>query len=79
MTSETKTPLVVALDGGYSSYDQENSLLQAAGARFELRPCFNDEAAALAAVHDADVVMVRESPVSRAVIDRMGPCKGIVR
>ena len=79
MTSETKTPLVVALDGGYSSYDQETSLLDAAGARFELRPCFNDEAAALASVHDADVVMVRESPVSRAVIDRMGPCKGIVR
>ncbi|MDY0746714.1 C-terminal binding protein [Paucibacter sp. R3-3] len=71
--------LVVALDGGYASYDQEEALFGAAHARFELRPCAGSEAAALEAVRGADIVMVRESPVSRAVIDAMDRCKGVVR
>lgn len=71
--------LVVALDDGYSSYDQELALFQSAGARFEVRPCAGSESAALAAVRGADIVMVRESPVSRKVIESMDRCKGIVR
>ena len=71
--------LVVALDDGYAAYDQEQALLAQVGARFDLRPCRRNETQALAAVRDADVVLVRESPVSRRVIDAMGPCKAIIR
>jgi D-3-phosphoglycerate dehydrogenase len=71
--------LVVALDDGYFSYDQEQSLLGAMNARFELRPCGGSESAALQAVRGADIVLVRESPVSRRVIAAMDRCKGVVR
>lgn len=70
---------VVALDDGYASYDQEHTLLAAAGACFELRPCGRDEQRAIDAVRGADIVLVRESPVSRKVIDAMDRCKAIVR
>ena len=71
--------LVVALDDGYSSYDQEQALLKTVNARFELRPCGGSESAALQAVRGADIVLVRESPVSRSVIAAMDRCKGVVR
>lgn len=71
--------LVVALDDGYAAYDQEESLLAAVGARFSLRPCRRNEDAALDAVRDADVVLVRESPVTRRVIEAMTRCKAIIR
>ncbi len=71
--------LVVALDDGYAAYDQEESLLAAAGARFSLRPCRRNEDAALEAARDADVVLVRESPVSQRVIEAMTRCQAIIR
>ena len=71
--------LVVALDDGYAAYDQEEALLGAEGARFEVRPCRRDEDAAAASVVDADVVLVRESPVSRRVIDAMTRCRAVIR
>lgn len=71
--------LVVALDDGYAAYDQEESLLAAAGARFSLRPCRRNEDAALDAVREADVVLVRESPVTRRVIEAMTRCQAIIR
>lgn len=71
--------LVVALDDGYAAYDQEEALLAEAGARFALRPCRRDEAAARDAVRDADVVLVRESPVNRAVIEAMERCRAVIR
>lgn len=71
--------LVVALDDGYAAYDQEHALLAQVGARFDLRPCRRNEAQALAAVRDADVVLVRESPVSRRMIDAMSRCKAVIR
>lgn len=77
MTSSTR--LVVALDDGYSSYDQEAALLGAADARFELRPCAGDERLATEAVRGADVVLVRETPVSRGVVTAMDRCKAIIR
>ncbi len=70
---------VVALDDGYTSYDQEIALLAPVGAGFELRPCAGSESKAIQAVQGADIVLVRESPVSRAVIDAMDRCKGVVR
>lgn len=72
-------PLVVALDDGYAAYDQEEALLGGAGARFAVRPCRGDARAAAAAVHDADVVLVRESPVSREVIAAMTRCRAVIR
>ena len=71
--------LVVALDDGYPSYDQEEAVLGDAGARFALRPCRRDESAATEAARDADVVLVRESPVSRRTIEAMARCKAIIR
>jgi D-3-phosphoglycerate dehydrogenase len=73
------TPLVVAIDDGYAAYDQEQRLLAEAGARFELRPCRRDPAATLAAVRDASIVLVRESPLPRAAIEAMGCAKAVIR
>jgi D-3-phosphoglycerate dehydrogenase / 2-oxoglutarate reductase len=70
---------VVALDDGYAAYDQEELLLSQIGARFELCPVRGSEDAAVQAVKGADVVLVRESPVSRRVIDGMDRCKAIIR
>ena len=75
----TQDRLVVALDDGYAADDQEEALLGAEGARFEVRPCRRDEDAAAASVMDADVVLVRESPVSRRVIDAMTRCRAVIR
>ena len=72
-------PLVVAIDDGYASYDQERSLLAAVGAGFELRPARGRASAAAEAVRDADVVLVRESPLPRAAIAAMQRGKAIVR
>ncbi len=74
------TPLVVAIDDGYASYDQEVSLLDAAGARFVLRPARGSAAAAADAVRDATVVLVRESPVNADVVAALpAQARGIVR
>jgi D-3-phosphoglycerate dehydrogenase / 2-oxoglutarate reductase len=71
--------LVVALDDGYASYDQEEAVLAAEGARFALRPCKHDPQRALQAAREADVVLVRESPLPREVIEGLSRCKAIVR
>ncbi len=71
--------LVVALDDGYPDYEQETTLLAAVGARFEVRPCRHDEAAVVAAMRDADVALVRESPVSRRAIEAMQHGLAVVR
>lgn len=70
---------VVALDDGYAEYDQETRLLREAQAGFEVRPCRNSEEAAMQAVRGADVVLVRESRVSRRVIEAMDRCKAVIR
>jgi len=71
--------LVVALDDGYAAYDQEEALLAEAGARFALRPCRRQEDAAAASVADADVLLVRESPVSRRVLEAAPRCRAVIR
>jgi D-3-phosphoglycerate dehydrogenase / 2-oxoglutarate reductase len=79
ITMSQSAPLVVALDDGYAAYDQEMTLLGALGATFELRPVRGSEAAAVEAVRGAAIVLVRESPVSRRVIEAAGDCKAIIR
>jgi D-3-phosphoglycerate dehydrogenase len=71
--------LVVALDDGYPDYEQETTLLASVGARFEVRPCRHDEGAVVAAVRDADVALVRESPVSRQAIAAMQRGLAVIR
>lgn len=71
--------LVVALDDGYAAYDQEEALLGAAGAAFAVRPCRKSEEAACQAVREADVILVRESPVTRRVLEAAPRCKAVIR
>jgi D-3-phosphoglycerate dehydrogenase len=73
------SPLVVAIDDGYERYDQEQQLLGEAGARFEVRPCRRDLGATIAAVRDASIVLVRESPLPRAAIDAMARGRAVIR
>jgi len=70
---------VVALDDGYDAYDQEQRLLAEVGAQFVLAPCRGDAQAAARSVVDADVVLVRESPVNAEVIGAMTRCKAVIR
>lgn len=76
---EGREALVVAIDDGYAAYDQEEHLLATVGARFELRPCRRDPDATLAAVRDASVVLVRESPLPRAAIEAMTNGRAVIR
>lgn len=71
--------LVVAIDDGYASYDQEEALLGAVGARFEVRPVRASEAAAVEAARDASIVLVRESPVTRRVMEAMRHGRAVIR
>lgn len=70
---------VVAIDGGYAAYDQEMALLAAAGADFVLQPCHGSEEAAVAGARDADILMVRESPVTRRVLESAPRCRAVIR
>ena len=72
-------PLVVAIDDGYASYDQETQLLAQAGADFALRPARGDARAAAQAVRDASIVLVRESPVPRAALEGMERGLAVIR
>jgi len=75
MDAAASSPLVVAIDDGYASYDQEEALLGAAGARFAVRPVRGSAEAAERAVRDAQVVLVRESPVPKRAIEAMPEAK----
>jgi D-3-phosphoglycerate dehydrogenase / 2-oxoglutarate reductase len=72
-------PLVVAIDDGYSSYDQEEEILKSVGANFIVRPVSNSEEAACEAVKDASVILVRESPVTKKVLSSAPACKAVIR
>jgi D-3-phosphoglycerate dehydrogenase len=72
-------PLVVAIDDGYPAYDQEERLLAGVGARFALRPVRGSADAAVEAVRDADVVLVRESPLPRRAIEAMARGRAVIR
>jgi D-3-phosphoglycerate dehydrogenase len=63
---------VVVLDGGYDNYDTERRVLAEVGAALEL-------AAGVGTVDGADALLVRESPVTAAMMDRMPACRAIVR
>ncbi|KAB2870338.1 MAG: C-terminal binding protein [Burkholderiaceae bacterium] len=74
-----KSRLVVALDDGYASYEQEQRLLGAADAAFAVRPVRGRADAVADAARGADIVFVRESPVPRRAIEAMDRCRAIIR
>ena len=63
---------VVVLDDGYDNYDTERRVLADVGASVEL-------VARGGALDGADALLVRESPVTAAMMDRMPGCRAIVR
>lgn len=77
--NRTSRPLVVAIDDGYASYDQEHELLAEVGADFALRPVRGDALAAVEAVRDASIVLVRESPVRRPALQAMACGRAVIR
>jgi D-3-phosphoglycerate dehydrogenase len=70
---------VVVLDGGYDDWETERRILAPLPADVVVRPSDRDPARVLAAIADADGVLVRESPVSRDAIAAAPGLRGIVR
>jgi D-3-phosphoglycerate dehydrogenase len=70
---------VTIIDDGYDQYNIERELLACAGAELTLSPCRGDAQKVAEAIHDADAVLVRESPVTAAAIAAAPRLKGIVR
>jgi D-3-phosphoglycerate dehydrogenase len=75
----TLTLRAVAIDDGYASYDQEIALLAKAGAAFEVVPCRGSLDAVIASTREADIVLVRETPLPRQAIEAMRRCRAIIR
>ncbi|HTD16993.1 MAG TPA: C-terminal binding protein [Chthoniobacterales bacterium] len=76
-TSEQKK--VVAIDGGYESYDVERRILEGINAELTVDPCEGDAARIKLATKDADAVLVRESPINAETIALMRRCRIIAR
>jgi len=73
------SPKVVVIEPGYTDYGAERAVLAPFNAEVQAIDWDGDAAAITAAVADANAVLVRESPISAAVIDAMQDCKIIVR
>jgi D-3-phosphoglycerate dehydrogenase len=69
---------IAVIDGGYRSYEIEADGAAAIGATIEVRQCRDEEDVADFA-HDAVAILVRQSLVSRRVIERLGRCRVIAR
>ena len=70
---------VVVIDPGYDSYASEQAILAPFGADLTVEPCDGDVDRIAGVVADADAVLVRESPLTAAIIDGMARCRAIVR
>lgn len=70
---------VTVIDGGYEDYTIEQSVLEQVGASIEEVPCSGDLSKIASATRSADAVLVRESPLTKEIIDAMDKCKVIVR
>ena len=69
---------VVVVDAKFPSYDIERSLLEPVGAVLEVHRC-TTSSEVLEVAHDADAIFVTAVPITRAVIEGLSRCKGIVR
>ena len=70
---------MVAIDGGYESYDVERRILEGINAELTVDPCEGDAARIKLATKDADAVLVRESPINAETIALMRRCRIIAR
>ena len=77
--ARTDAPLVVVLDDGYGDTLIEAEILRPIAARIALRACHGRADAVRQAVHDADAVLVRESPIDAQAVAAMPRCKAVVR
>lgn len=74
-----RSPVAVVIDAGYENHAIEEAILAPFGFSVVERACKGDAAAVVAAVHDADAVLVRESPITAEAIAAMPNCRVIVR
>ncbi|MCX7238999.1 MAG: C-terminal binding protein [Burkholderiales bacterium] len=70
---------VIAIDGGYDTYNQEIRILSEVGAQFELMPCGGDAGNIADKIRAAHALMVRESRIDAGMIASMPHLKAIVR
>jgi D-3-phosphoglycerate dehydrogenase / 2-oxoglutarate reductase len=76
---DTSMKRLVLVDDGYPHYEVERCTLAAVGAEIALRPCRGQAETVIQAIHDADAVLVRESPITAAAIERAPLLQGIIR
>ena len=69
---------VVVTDSTFPSLEPERSLLEQVGARLASHQC-TSEAEVIAAVHGASVVLVQFAPISKAVLEVLGPQATVIR
>ncbi|RKP51867.1 C-terminal binding protein [Pararobbsia silviterrae] len=70
---------VVIIDDGYGTYETEQRILNAVDADVILEPCRGDVTRVIAAVAEADAILVRESPVNAQVVQAATRLRAIVR
>lgn len=70
---------VVMVDTGYEDYSVEQRILDQVQANIIEVPCQGDAQRVIEAVREADGVLVRETVISRQVIEQMPRCRAIVR
>ncbi|MDQ0314525.1 C-terminal binding protein [Amorphus orientalis] len=70
---------VVVVDGGYDHYDAERAILAPLGAELVVAPCEGDSERVVDVAHDADAVLVRETPLPASTLERLPRCRVIVR
>lgn len=75
----TTASTAVVIDAGYDNHAIEEEILAPFGLRVIERACHGDAAKVVAAVKDADAVLVRESPITAVAVAAMPDCRVIVR
>lgn len=70
---------IVVIEPGYDNYAEEQRVLHAWQPQFVVVPAQAPEHEKKQALKDADALMIREAPLSPALIDAMQQCKVIVR
>lgn len=70
---------VVVIEPGYADYEHELAILDKFTKEMQVVPLGTPDAEVIAAVKDADAIMVREAKVNEALINSLEKCKVIVR
>lgn len=70
---------VVVIDGGYDTYDIERAVLAPLNAEVVVAPCEGDPDRVAAVAGEADAILVRETPLPAATLDKLPRLRAIVR